>query len=271
MLLPCWPINMNEYYVYLHRKASDGSIFYVGKGKNDRAKTVTKRSAHWRNTVSKHGLKVEIRFCSLTERQAIYLEKKMIQKIGLENLVNITPGGEGTSIPWALETKEKRLKAIRDACRKESWIESNKRSTSSEKFRKTVSYRSKKLHRTPEFKERHRQSMKAAMSTQKNKARVSRQWKGVERGPEFAKMISESRMGKKLSDSHVKNLRKSHSHLMKKVECIDNGMLFASAFYAKQWLEENGVATKSCQQQIRNVCKGRSVTACGYKWRYVES
>lgn len=50
----------SDFYVYLHRRATDGRVFYVGKGVSTRAWRKDKRNQHWKNIVKKHGYIVEI-------------------------------------------------------------------------------------------------------------------------------------------------------------------------------------------------------------------
>ena len=88
---------MNIYYVYFHRRQTDGTIFYVGKGSKKRAYEIKKRSDHWKNVVKKNGLLVEIYQENLSEEDAFILEKKMIKQIGFDFLVNLTFGGEGSA------------------------------------------------------------------------------------------------------------------------------------------------------------------------------
>lgn len=88
------------YYVYLHKRKKTDKIFYVGKGsknKNgDRYNSVKNRNTRWNRIVEKDGgFDVEIYKDNLTEDEAYELEKKLIADIGLENLCNITEGGEG--------------------------------------------------------------------------------------------------------------------------------------------------------------------------------
>ena len=71
-----------DYYVYLHRRASDNTVFYVGKGSGRRAWS-RKRTIHWKRVVAKHGLIVEIYQSGLQEWYAYELEEEMILRYGL--------------------------------------------------------------------------------------------------------------------------------------------------------------------------------------------
>ena len=87
----------NDFYVYVHTRVSDGSVFYVGKGKGKRAYYIKGRSEHWNNIAKKHGYNVTILLNNLTEEQAFILEKQTIATLGRENLCNMTDGGEGVT------------------------------------------------------------------------------------------------------------------------------------------------------------------------------
>jgi hypothetical protein len=87
------------HYTYLHRRESDNAPFYIGKGKGKRAWAHASRNQHWKNTVAKHGLKVEIVAEWDDEEMAFEHEKFLIacfRDMG-HQLVNITDGGEGVS------------------------------------------------------------------------------------------------------------------------------------------------------------------------------
>lgn len=71
-----------DYYVYLHRRATDNSIFYVGKGSGRRAWS-NKRSEHWHRVVAKYGLIVEVYRTGLQEWYAYELEEELILLYGL--------------------------------------------------------------------------------------------------------------------------------------------------------------------------------------------
>lgn len=85
------------FYVYLHRRATDGRVFYVGKGKGRRAWSRVARSNHWHNTSKKNGIIVDIYRDGLSDSCALTLEVILIGLLGIENLVNQTLGGEGMS------------------------------------------------------------------------------------------------------------------------------------------------------------------------------
>lgn len=85
-----------EYYVYQHKRLKDDSIFYIGKGKDERFNSEKGRNQYWNRIVKKDGgFKVEIIKEGLTNNQACELEIEMIKKIGMENLTNMTEGGAG--------------------------------------------------------------------------------------------------------------------------------------------------------------------------------
>lgn len=92
--------NLKEFFVYVHKKESDGTVFYVGKGTKLRWCNIHSRSLHWKNTARKHGVYCDIVAASLTAQEALILEKKLIESYGRQDkctgcLVNMTAGGEG--------------------------------------------------------------------------------------------------------------------------------------------------------------------------------
>lgn len=87
------------YYVYQHRSADTGQIFYVGKGKDKRFCDKNKRSRYWKFYVQKHGFMPEVVKSDLDEELAFFAEMECIdlyKKRGI-NLINLTDGGEGCS------------------------------------------------------------------------------------------------------------------------------------------------------------------------------
>jgi hypothetical protein len=87
------------YYVYQHKKADTNEVFYVGKGKCNRAFNDKKRNPYWKNVAAKHGFCVEFLAKNLDEELAFLVEAEAIdacKKKGV-SLTNLTDGGEGTS------------------------------------------------------------------------------------------------------------------------------------------------------------------------------
>lgn len=79
------------FYVYFHRKMTDGEIFYVGKGRGNRAWSVDGRTRAWVKVVADHGRIVEIYRDNLPEALAGLHERDQIAfllSIGQE-LVNV--------------------------------------------------------------------------------------------------------------------------------------------------------------------------------------
>lgn len=97
----------NNFYVYVHRRADDNTIFYIGKGEGRRAWRKTNRNIWWKRVVEKHNYVVEVVLWDLPENDAFQLEKELIT-FYKGHLVNLTDGGEGSSgIVYSIERKNK--------------------------------------------------------------------------------------------------------------------------------------------------------------------
>lgn len=97
MVTSCNDSTPKQFYVYVHRRASDGRVFYVGKGTGRRAWALNGRNKHWHNIVAKHGCSVEIAQYGMQEWWAFELERDLISSYGRESLCNLTDGGDGAS------------------------------------------------------------------------------------------------------------------------------------------------------------------------------
>lgn len=96
---------MNNYYVYIHKKATNGQVFYVGIGSQKNKKrayqtTKNKRNEIWHRIVNKYGLIVEILFENISKESAFSIEIELIKKygridLGTGCLSNRTNGGDG--------------------------------------------------------------------------------------------------------------------------------------------------------------------------------
>jgi hypothetical protein len=101
---------MNLYYTYSHAKP-DGTIFYIGKGVNNRAYGFSSRNRYWKRVVAKYGKPtVQILAHWKTEQEAFDHEMLLIdcfKDMGYQ-LANITKGGDGvTGLKWSEDSKKK--------------------------------------------------------------------------------------------------------------------------------------------------------------------
>ena len=106
-------MKQNKKVVYIHRKKTDDTIFYIGIGNEDRPyqKAPTSRSVVWHRTVKKHGYYVEVIFKDLSKEEACEIEIYLIEKLGRRDLkkgslVNLTGGGEG-HLNMSKETRDR--------------------------------------------------------------------------------------------------------------------------------------------------------------------
>lgn len=84
------------FYVYVHKRKTDNTIFYVGKGTGNRSFSDESRNVWWSRIVKKsNGFIPEIIYFDLTEQESFKKERELILSIGLANLCNITEGGCG--------------------------------------------------------------------------------------------------------------------------------------------------------------------------------
>ena len=105
-------IENHIFYVYEHWRPDTGTCFYVGKGKDKRAWDMKNmRNRHHMAITSKLtslGFCVDVRVVvdQISEETALNLEIDRIAMYGMENLSNMTSGGDGLRNP-SKETREK--------------------------------------------------------------------------------------------------------------------------------------------------------------------
>lgn len=242
-----------KYYVYVHRRESDGSIFYVGKGTGNRAYAIARRSAYWHRIFGKYGRVVQIVASGLSEQCAFSLERAMIAYIGRGRLCNMTLGGEGTS--GRVPSTAQRQKCSRSNKGKrpsvtsiEAAIIKNSKSVGTVCGLRFSSAREAARQLFPEKSER-----ACAVS-------ISSACRGLcdrAYGYQF-RFVDE--MGNLLPSGYAK----VEVGRPVKTEC---GMSFESAAAATKWLTANG-HPKAINSNIIQCCKGRVKSAYKYKWEY---
>lgn len=172
------------FYVY-KLITSDNEVIYVGKGSGNRMykhtqiamgnsinrKTNLKLYNKIKKVINEGGFVIpEIVFSSASECDCLNEEIKLIKNIGLENLCNLTIGGEGTSgYTLSEETRMKMSKA-----KKEQW-----------KDGRTISskHREKLLENPQLFKKGHDGYWKDKSLSEKTKTKMSQKKIGKKSGP----------------------------------------------------------------------------------------
>lgn len=194
-----------EYCVYMHRKKSDGVEFYIGKGiRNKRPYEKSKRSAHWKNIVNKHGYYTEILEDFLTNEEAKKLEIYYIEKFGridneTGNLINRTSGGDGGATRNGYKNSESTRKNISKALKNRVFSEEHK-----EKISKATK------ERPPISKETRKKLSEKA----KNRGPISEETRLKLKKPkteEHRKNLSISGRGRVFSKEHRERMKKPKS------------------------------------------------------------
>lgn len=114
----------NSKVVYIHKKETDGTIFYIGVGSLKRAYS-KQRSNLWHRFVRKYGYVIEIYKEGLTKEEAFEIEIDLIGKYGrldLRNgqLVNHTSGGL-ECIGLSNNVLSKKKKSLKGISRTKEW------------------------------------------------------------------------------------------------------------------------------------------------------
>lgn len=226
------------FYVYIHRRSTDGTPFYVGKGSGNRGWDIgvsDRPNQKWRNFASKHGVIVDVPQDRMAEDDSFLLEMWLIAKLRHEgiDLCNMTDGGEGVSgSTWTQEQK--------DAASTPVWCSNGmffKSQTSAIEWLWSIG-----------ISKAHKEGISACCRGLKKSGYGFAWWFD---GDEPREYISR---GKRISES-------------RKIPIIrSNGMRFDSAMSAVEWLESKGI--KAAHGNIGGVCKGKKHMAYGYSWWY---
>lgn len=176
-----------KHYVYAHRRESDGTVFYYGKGKDRRAWSASGRNPHWRHIVKKHGWSVEILRAEMPEPCALALERALIFRDRGYKLANLTDGGGG--IPGWRHTPEAKAKIGAH------WI--GRKHTP--KMREALA----KYNATRVISDEHRAKMSAAAKARKGRivsaetrAKIAASHLGIRPSVETLRKMSMSKIGK---------------------------------------------------------------------------
>lgn len=254
-----------NFFVYLHRRASNGKVFYVGKGTRYRHKSKWNRTQHWHNIVNKHGYTVEIVQHGMQEWWAFELEKDLILKYKDHGLCNRTDGGEGAS--GCVASKETKAKF-----KQQRW---------SEKWRTNLSNKAKIRFANPEYRQKHAATLKTLMSRPEVKQRLRESANKQFSDPaarELARQKTLAQFANPQAIAHAKlkalerfnTPEKRALHVQAKaVRCMDNGMVFGTTTLAAEWVT-SWRGAKADNSQIAKACRGTIPSAYKLRWEYLK-
>lgn len=256
----------NYFCVYVHCKKSDNQVFYVGKGTKKRANSASfkSRSEYWGRIVKKYGFYTVIIRKNMSEQDAFELEKEIINEIGRENLCNLTDGGEGTT---------------GRVCRKETKEAMSALFKGVPPSRKTINAAIKKNSKPVgtvcglRFKSAKEAAdylvFEKGIATA-NRGNVLNSARGVMKnayGFEFRFLDSDNNLEPSLYVNKAEKLKKPVK--------TNTGLEFDSIISACKWLLDSGIAkandirTVSTNVKSSLVKRGRSKTAYGFDWSFI--
>lgn len=263
--------NENCFYVYIHRRKSDGEIFYVGKGKGGRAKSRSGRNRWWRHIESKHGFYPEIVRDGLTNSEACDLEIREISRLRKNgsSICNVANGGESglVGIPLTEQHKNKLRMAKTgkrqspEHARKSATAKVGKKQPRSAVEKMVEGKRKMVINSLGEI---------YISATHAAKAMAERYGGHPSQGNVSMVCRGERKEAFGLSWSYdITNTPPAPTGVtasMKKIRC-SNGMEFKSAQDAKRWVES--WRGKANNQPITECARGESKSAYGFTWEYI--
>jgi len=174
---------MNNFYIYVHTKTTDNSIFYVGRGVGRRCTNKQNRNAYWNNIVAKHGFFSEIIEKNLTSDEANEKEKFWIKNFrdSGNKLCNLTDGGGGLAGRLRSESEKQKISIALSGVKK------------SDEMRKKMLGNKNSLGNLHSDKAKEKMSLasKGRSKNEEHKAKLSKALKGRPLSPEHrAKVVA---------------------------------------------------------------------------------
>ena len=267
-------MNENEdrrFYIYVHIRLDNNTVFYVGKGTKNRAYDLDRGDFH-NGVRDKYGCRVEIIKDNLTESQAFRLESKMIKYYvltlgygapiegyddydhNLPYLTNFTWGGEGVSgRKHSEEEKQKMSKA-------------KKGKKNSKEHNKNISKALKGIKLSEQTRRKMSESQKGRKNSEEHNKNISKATKG-KNNPMYGKHHSEE-VKRKMSKSQKG--KKHHMHDKgKKVICITTGKIFNKQSEASNYYNVVLKNISCCCRGKRNYA-GKLSDGTKLQWKFLK-
>ena len=255
-----------RFYVYVHKRPTDGTIFYVGKGCRNRLTSTKSRSKYWHNTVAKHGGFVpEKIYTGLTEAEAFSLEIATIAEIGIENLCNLSTGGDGPSgCTRSEETKRVLSERTKQQFSDPEFLEAHKarekEKWKSEDTRKKQSSIVAEAMSSEEVRLRISEGVKKAWLNSGYREARSAWWNDAEKQKHVSLNMSKGQQRRFANPEEVEKHKERQKKLSKPVFCITNQTMYESQNAAAKDL---GIL----QGGISQCVKGKIKSYKGYQFR----
>jgi|GEM_PF-2673974 hypothetical protein len=242
---------MNNYYIYEWFIVDTDEVFYVGKGKERRAETVSGRNKFFKDMYNTHNCNFRIKIDNLKEDEAFKYERALIKYYREHypeyRLTNQTDGGEGVS-GWKPDEEWKKKQG---ELSKKRWEDEDFR-------RKMIEIRTNEdsVYKSEEFRNKISDIVKGENNPNyahywtkemKNHAREIKLGKyDGENNPNYGNYWSEEKK-KKFSEFMKNNGLKNEEHGMaKRVVCLETGEIFKCIKFAKEKYNNNvGILNRS--------------------------
>lgn len=225
-------LDKEMFYVYRHIRNDTGQVFYVGKGRGNRAWSKGGRNFLWQEIAKESGYKIEFVKFNISEDEAFGLEKSTILDIGIENLCNLSIGGGGSS---GYKLTEKQREKQRNALIGRKVSEETKRKISA--------------------------SNKGRIASKEKKIRLSLSHIGKIRSAE-----SKIKQSQSMLDRVSRKKNEMYGDMMKPVKC-SNGITFPSLADACSWVKSWSAESRP-KASISRCALGQAKTAYGFGWSY---
>jgi hypothetical protein len=265
-----------HYYVYEHRRKDTGAVFYVGKGKGQRAANAHNRNPYWARVSNKaNGFSITYPVKDVEEDLALLAEVELIdayRRRGVK-ITNITDGGEGAPGWVPTEETKRRIGEANRYTAKASGEQHGmygKKHTPESLAKMSAAQKGRLAgEKHPMYGKHHTDEAKAKVSAAKKgkQAGENNPFYGKKHDEATRRLISEFQRGRKASEETKAKKRASalasapNKQPVRPVVCTTNGVRYYGLNDAARQLGLH-------RQSIRMVCNGKLKQTGGFKFEW---